>query len=143
MAIIHKKIKDGATWEWDGVTPEGYGPDGSVVGGASRHILVGKRDGAEDFVIRYFTVPPGGTSNLDEHPHDHGVVVMNGRATFMHDDNYEEVVAGDVIYIPNWERHQFINMSDDEPFAFLCIIPPKEKFIGEENPNRQAQAAGN
>jgi mannose-6-phosphate isomerase-like protein (cupin superfamily) len=49
---------------------------------------------------------------------------MHGRARVMLGDTFDEVQAGDVVYIPSWERHQFTTIGD-EPFSFLCIIPPK------------------
>jgi len=39
-------------------------------------------------------------------------------------DRFEELEAGDVVYIPGMERHQFENLTD-EVMSFLCIIPPK------------------
>jgi oxalate decarboxylase/phosphoglucose isomerase-like protein (cupin superfamily) len=35
------------------------------------------------------------------------------------------VEAGDIVYIPQNEQHQFENIGD-EPLGFLCVIPSKE-----------------
>ena len=120
MGVIHRRAaNDGKTWRWDDVKVEGY-----TSNNATKQVLIGRREGAENFQIRYFTVPAHGFSSLDQHPHDHGVMIMSGKARVMLGDKFEDVGVGDVIYIPGMERHQFENLTN-EPFTFLCIIPPK------------------
>jgi quercetin dioxygenase-like cupin family protein len=119
MGVIHRRTGDGKKWLWDGVAEYRYNSND-----ATKQVLVGHADGAHNFEIRYFSIPPRGFSNLDCHAHDHGVMVMQGRARVMLGDEFEIVNEGDVIYIPSMERHQFENLTD-EPFCFLCIIPPK------------------
>lgn len=124
MGVIHRRIANqGATWQWEGVPIERYNAND-----ATKQVLVGRRDGASNFQIRYFSVPPHGLSSLDQHPHDHGVVVMSGRARVMLGEQFQEIGVGDVVYIPGDERHQFENLTD-EPFTFLCIIPPKPPHL--------------
>ena len=119
MGVIHRRQDNSTDWGWDGVAVQSY-----TSNNATKQILIGRDDGATNFEVRYFTIPPHGFSNLDEHQHDHGVVVMAGRARVMMGDTFEEVGPGDVVYIPSWERHQFENLTDDV-FTFLCIVPPK------------------
>jgi quercetin dioxygenase-like cupin family protein len=119
MGVIHRRTGDGPDWRWDGVEVEGY-----THTAATKQVLIGKKEGANNFAIRYFTIPPRSFSNLDHHGHDHGVMIMNGRARVMLGEQFEEVQAGDVIYIESWERHQFENLTD-EPMTFLCIVPPR------------------
>lgn len=120
MGIVHRRTDTGSSWRWDGVQVDDYNQDS-----ATKQVLIGPQDGAPNFVLRYFTLPPHGSSGLDEHAHEHGVMVMHGRARVLLGDRYEEISEGDVVFIPGWERHQFQNLSD-EPFTFLCIIPPKD-----------------
>lgn len=119
MGVVHHKIEKESGWEWDSVKIESY-----VSNNATKQVLIGKQDGANNFEVRYFTIPPRGFSSLDQHAHDHGVMIMQGRARVMLGDKFEEVAVGDVVYIPGMEKHQFENLTD-EPFTFLCIIPPK------------------
>jgi quercetin dioxygenase-like cupin family protein len=121
MGVIHKRIDDAQTqtWRWEDVAVHNY-----TSNQATKQTIVGPEEGANNFAIRYFTIPVNGLSSLDQHSHDHGVVVMAGRAEVMLGETFAEVGPGDVVYIPSWERHQFKNLSD-EPFTFLCIIPPK------------------
>lgn len=119
MGTIHRRREDDSVWHWDGIDVQPY-----TSNNATKQVLIGRDDGANHFEVRFFTIPPRGFSSLDEHAHDHGVLVMQGRARVMLGDQYDEVGPGDVVYIPGWERHQFENLTDDV-FSFLCIIPPK------------------
>jgi quercetin dioxygenase-like cupin family protein len=119
MGVIHKRVPGASGWLWQGVEVHRYNTND-----ATKQVLIGHADGAHNFEIRYFTIPPRGFSSLDQHAHDHGVMVMQGRARVLLGEQFQEVNEGDVIYIPSMERHQFENLGD-EPFTFLCIIPPK------------------
>lgn len=120
MGKIHHRTGPGPDWRWEGVDVYQYNSNN-----ATKQVVIGREDGAPNFEVRFFTIPPGGSSSLDHHAHDHGVMVMYGRARVMLGDQFEEVQSGDIVYIDCWERHQFVNLSVDEPFTFLCIIPPK------------------
>jgi len=119
MGVVHRRTGEGPDWRWDGVEVEGY-----THTAATKQVLIGKNDGSFNFSLRFFTIPPRSFSNLDHHAHEHGVIIMNGCARVMLGDTFEEVRAGDVVYIESWERHQFENLTD-EPLTFLCIIPPR------------------
>lgn len=128
MGIIHRRAADEDSWRWDDVPVESY-----TSNRATKQVLIGRREGANKFAIRYFTIPPHGFSHLDHHGHDHGVVVMSGRARVMLGEQFQEVGPGDAIYIPEWERHQFENLTD-EPFTFLCIVPPRPEPVPADAP---------
>jgi quercetin dioxygenase-like cupin family protein len=119
MGVVHKRIQGAKGFRWQDVEVYRYNTND-----ATKQVLIGHAEGAHNFEIRYFTIPPRGFSSLDQHAHDHGVMIMQGRARVMLGERFEEVSEGDVIYIPSMERHQFENLTD-EPFTFLCIIPPK------------------
>jgi quercetin dioxygenase-like cupin family protein len=120
MGVIHhRRVDENKIWQWENVPIEHY-----TTNNATKQVLIGQKDGAKNFQVRYFVIPPHGFSHLDEHSHDHGVFVTAGRARLQLGQEFFPVCEGDVIYIPSWERHQFENLGD-EPFTFLCIIPPK------------------
>jgi len=120
MGIVHRRKPEG--WDWEGVPVVPYTGPGGVCG--SRRVLIGPREHARYFVLRYFELPPGCRSSLDVHPHDHGVMVLRGHARARLGSEIVEVQAGDVLYIPPMELHQFENIGE-EPFGFLCVIPNK------------------
>ena len=119
MGIVHKRIPNTDTWHWENVDVQSY-----TGNNATKEVLIGRNEGADNFEVRYFTIPPHGFSSLDHHAHDHGVVVIQGRAKVMLGEQFDEVGPGDTVYIPGWERHQFENLTD-KPFTFICVIPPK------------------
>ena len=72
-------------------------------------------------------VLPGGNTVLEHHLHDHGVLILHGRARVRLGDTSFEVGPNDLVYISPNDTHQFHTLSD-EPLGFLCVIPNKEKL---------------
>ena len=124
MGVVHRQIGADGAFAWDGVEDEPY-RGGGASEGSRRRVLIGPKDGAQHFVVRYFEVPPRGQTSFEQHLHDHGVVVLRGRARVLLGYEMHEVGPGDAIYIPVDEQHQF-EVIGDEPFGFLCVIPSKE-----------------
>ncbi|MBI4552511.1 MAG: cupin domain-containing protein [Candidatus Latescibacteria bacterium] len=122
MGFIHRRKAESA-FDWEDVPVEAYTGSGNTT--ATRRVLIGPREGAENFAIRYFEIPPGGTSTFEQHPHDQGVVIWRGRARLLLGWDLFEVGPGDVVYIAPNEQHQFETISD-EPLGFICVIPSKE-----------------
>jgi quercetin dioxygenase-like cupin family protein len=117
MGVI--RHRQGENWLWENSDVLTY-----TSNQATKQVLVGHEDGAHNFEVRCFVIPPRGFSSLDRHQHDHGVLILQGRARVQLGEEFSEVGEGDVVYIPGFETHQFENLTD-APFAFLCIIPPK------------------
>lgn len=123
MGIIHRvdHIHNGEM-RWQDVPVREYGPDNSQAAQATRQVLIGPGEQSPHFHLRYFAVQPGGYTSLDQHAHDHGVYVLHGRARLRLGDEQYDLGAGDVVYIPGNEVHQFF-AEGDEPFGFLCVVP--------------------
>jgi len=124
MGVIHRYIGKKGKYDWEGSIHRDY--DHPDVKGAYGKILLSKADGAHNFVFRYFNIAPGGHTILDKHAHDHGVLILHGRAKVILGDKEFEVGPYDVVYVPPFEVHQFFTIGE-EPLGFLCVIPPKEK----------------
>jgi len=127
MGIVHRFIGKENDFNWEGAIPRDYIKPGTK--GSTGKVLIGKGDGADHFVIRYFRVEPGGWTALESHPHEHGVFILHGGAQVLLGDKIIEVGPYDAIFIPPGEVHQLIPIGD-LPLGFLCIIPPKEKELG-------------
>jgi len=123
MGVVHRFVGTGASPAWEGVPPQAYSESGTV--GAVRHVLVGSDDGARNFVLRHFSIPEGGASALDRHPHDHGVYILRGSARVTLNDDRCDVGPGDAIHIAPHDRHQLVNTGDG-PLEFICVIPPEK-----------------
>jgi quercetin dioxygenase-like cupin family protein len=106
MGTLHKQIGKDGNFEWEGIEIEPY-QGGGASEGSCRHVIIGPTDGAHNFAMRYFEIPPGGQSSFEDHLHDQGVMIMKGRARVLLGWEIHEVGPGDVIYIPQQEQHQF------------------------------------
>jgi quercetin dioxygenase-like cupin family protein len=126
MGVIHRYK---GQFEWEGVSLSHYPPEKEMKGVSVRW-LIGPAEKAPNFALRYFEIEPGGWTSLDQHAHDHGVVILRGRGQVLLGEeeadwsNPVEVAFGDVVYISPHEVHQFKN-TGDEPMGFLCVIPPR------------------
>jgi len=109
---------------WVDVPVRAYGPENSDADRATRQILIGTGEDSPNFHMRYFAVQPGGHTSLDQHPHEHGVYILHGHARLRLGNAEHELNAGDVVYIPGNEVHQFFTLGQ-EPFGFLCVVPAK------------------
>ncbi len=123
MGVIHRFGGDATGMRWDGVSVQRY--DDPSARAVTRQVLIGPREGAGAFAVRYFELGPGGRTALDDHCHDHGVVILRGRGRVRLGDHEYDVGAGDVVYVSPHEVHQFFNRAEGEPLGFLCVVPPR------------------
>lgn len=96
--------------------------------------LIDQRHGAENFFLRVYEVQPGGQTPYDQHPHEHEVYVLKGRAKLLTKSEGEtltrEIMEGDAIFIASNQVHQFIN-DGKESFRMLCV-----RGAGETQPKQ-------
>ena len=100
--------------------------DGNTIVNAKKRVLIGPEQGAPTFIMRLFTIGEGGFSPCHTHPWEHEVFILSGEGIVKGTDGETPVSAGDFIFVPPNEEHQFLN-SGEEPFEFLCIIPKGEE----------------
>lgn len=122
MRQIHHFSGSEGAFDWEDVSDKVVDSEDSRA--VTGKLLVGPRDGAPNFRIRYFRIEPGGYSPLERHPHDHGIFILHGRAQVRMGSERVTVGPRDVVYVPGNETHQLRTVGD-EPLSFLCVIPPK------------------
>jgi quercetin dioxygenase-like cupin family protein len=134
MGTIHRQIatSDAPAWDYETVPVKEY-TSGGATPGSTRRVLIGRAERAEDFIIRYFTIPAGGHSAFESHPHQHGVVVTHGRGRVLLGERWSEVGVGDAVFVEPNEQHQFEALGDG-PLGFICVIPTwaKSQATGAE-----------
>jgi len=108
-------------FRWQGVPVNDYKQPAEHWQKVTRMLLVGGRDEATGFHVRYFEIAPGGFTSLEQHVHEHAVVVLRGRGQVQLGDAVHDLSFGDTVYVAPREPHQFRNPSP-EPFGFLCIV---------------------
>lgn len=90
--------------------------------GIRMRMLAGPEDGAANFHMRHFQVEPGGHSPHHQHDYEHEILILKGSGTARSEQGEREFSAGDVIWVPANEKHQFRN-TGAEPLEFICLIP--------------------
>lgn len=96
--------------------------DGKQVCHITKRVLIGPDQGKVNSIMRMFTIGKDGCSPYHTHPWDHEVYVLEGCGAVKKIDGEIPLQAGDIVYVPAGEEHQFINTSDQE-FTFLCLVP--------------------
>lgn len=101
------------------------------VQGASMSVMIGRDDHAPHFAMRAFAVEPGGHTPKHQHDYEHEVYVVSGTAQVLLEGELHELRAGDSVYVPANELHQFtVPGSASEPFRFLCMVPVEQNCGG-------------
>ena len=90
--------------------------------GARMRMLVGPDDGAANFHMRQFEIEPGGYTPHHKHDYEHEIVVLGGAGIVKSESGDRPFKAGDVIFVPPNEMHQFQN-PHQQPCSFICLIP--------------------
>lgn len=88
-----------------------------------KEVLLGDPEGVETFAMRRFTLGAEGHTPYHGHDWEHEVYVLAGKGKIRTDNGDEALSAGDAVYVPTNEEHQFI--SESEEFAFLCLVPKR------------------
>jgi S-methyl-1-thioxylulose 5-phosphate methylthiotransferase len=124
MGVIHRRAESSSHGGagWDGVKPQAY--DDPSLAGVRKHELIGEAEGARDYRMRYFEVPAGGRTARERHAHDHGVMIVAGRARVTLGDRTYEVGEGDVVYVSGDELHCFETVGA-EALGFVCVVGPR------------------
>ncbi len=86
-------------------------------------VLLGPEQGAPRFAMRRFVLAAGGHTPRHQHDFEHEVYIIRGRGTVWTSSLGETCVgAGDALFIPANEPHQFLNHSP-LTLEFLCMVP--------------------
>jgi quercetin dioxygenase-like cupin family protein len=121
MGKVHRQTSANQnTWEYPDVAKLEYRDDAHH--GITRQVLVGREHGSKDFIVRYFTVPARAKTAYDQHEHQHGVVITQGKGRVLLSGEWYEIGVGDSVFTDTNEVHQFESTSD-EPLCFICVIP--------------------
>jgi quercetin dioxygenase-like cupin family protein len=91
------------------------------VKGVRMAIMAGREDGVPNFAMRHFQVEPNGHAPHHSHDYEHEVYVVEGGGTVLLEGKEHPIKAGDVVYVPADEEHQF--RAGDKGMRFLCLVP--------------------
>jgi len=129
MGVIRKFTGDwNQAFSWDGARTRMY--QNNETNQISETWMIGKAEGAQNFAFRYYQLSPGSQSRLEQHPYDHGILVLQGSGEVLLGEERHPVSKGDIIYIEPDLLHQLKNSSSD-PLGFICVIPARRKKEGK------------
>ena len=66
--------------KWDGMRSRVY-PTSTENAEVTENWLIGKKEGAENFAVRYYHIGAGGFSRKEHHAYDHGVIILRRPGT--------------------------------------------------------------
>jgi quercetin dioxygenase-like cupin family protein len=92
-----------------------------VEGTEVRWVIDGN-DGAPTFAMRMFDIQPGGYTPLHTHDWEHEIFVMEGECEVASADGPKRAKAGDAVFVPGGELHQFRN-SGETLLRVMCLVP--------------------
>lgn len=95
--------------------------------GVTMRLMVGRDDGAPTFAMRIFEVQPGGHTPQHSHNYEHEVMILEGQGQVLgglHGGTIRPVKAGDVVFVPPNETHQFRNPGTGV-LRFVCLVPTR------------------
>ena len=93
--------------------------------GVKMRLMVGREDGAPNFAMRLFEVEPEGHTPHHAHNYEHEVLILQGSTNLACGPEGKQVKhasAGDVVFVPANETHQFVNTGPGV-LKFICLVP--------------------
>ncbi len=100
--------------------------EGTEAEGVSIRVVIGKNEGAPNFVMRVLDVEPGAATPLHTHDWEHEVFVLSGQGRVHGGGKNAPLREGDTVFVPCMEEHRFVN-EGEEPLRFICVIPVLEE----------------
>lgn len=95
--------------------------DGKTAKGVEKRVLIGLNEGAPNYIMRHFKIEPGGFTPDHAHPWEHEVYILKGNGTLKTSEGERDIKAGDYVFIPPNEKHQFC--AKGNAIEFICVIP--------------------
>jgi len=128
MGTIRKFTGDwNQVFSWDGARTRMY--QNEETNQVSETWMIGKAEGAQNFAFRYYQLSPGSHSGVEQHPYDHGILVLQGEGQVLLGEEEYPISRGDIIYIKPDLLHQINNITK-APLGFLCVIPARREKGG-------------
>ncbi len=90
--------------------------------GVRMRMLIGPAEKADNFHMRHFEVQPAGCTPHHAHDFEHEVLILKGEGIVKSTEGDRPIKAGDVVWVPPDEKHQFQN-AGNQPLEFICLIP--------------------
>ena len=108
------------TLKYSEVKPTYFG-NGEAKGVAAR-VVVGKKEGANNFCMRVFEISAGGNTPKHSHDWEHEMFIHSGEGEIYGHGQWHPVKSGNAIFVPSNEEHQIRNRGR-ELLIVVCLVP--------------------
>jgi mannose-6-phosphate isomerase-like protein (cupin superfamily) len=96
-----------------------------------KYLLVGSKDQAKNFELRYFLFEPGSQSDLTRHDKKFVFFILHGKANMQINNEFFDLKPQDVVNVSERELIQFMPI-DGEALGFICVTtPPKNSLYAK------------
>ncbi len=92
------------------------------ISGVTMKVLLGKDQGAPNFVMRVFEIAENGHTAYHTHPWEHEVYVIEGTGAIRQGETEYPLEKGGFALVEPNEEHQFLNKGNGV-FRFVCVVP--------------------
>jgi quercetin dioxygenase-like cupin family protein len=96
--------------------------DNDVAKAVTGRVVIGKKDGAENFCMRVFEVEEHGHTPRHTHEWEHEIFFHSGKGEVLSQGKWTPVYPGTAVFVPGNEDHQIRN-TGSERLVFVCLIP--------------------
>lgn len=96
--------------------------DNELAKGVAGRVVVGKKDGANNFCMRIFEIAPGGNTPKHAHAWEHEMFIHADVGEIFGNSKWNPVHPGNVIFVPPNEEHQVKN-TGSKLLILACLVP--------------------
>jgi quercetin dioxygenase-like cupin family protein len=87
--------------------------------------VIDHKRGAQNFAMRVFEVAPGASTPLHDHWYEQEMYLLEGEGVLVGEKGDKALEAGNVMWVPPYERHQIKN-TGPSTLKFICCVPQKK-----------------
>jgi quercetin dioxygenase-like cupin family protein len=98
--------------------------DNDAAKGVDGRVLIGKKDGANNFCMRIFEIAPGGHTPKHKHAWEHEMFIHEGSGEIFCDGRATQVQAGFAVFVDANLEHQIRN-TGNALMKVICLVPPQ------------------
>jgi quercetin dioxygenase-like cupin family protein len=96
--------------------------DNDQAKGVAGRVVVGKKDGANNFCMRIFEIAPGGNTPKHAHAWEHEMFIHSGQGEIYGNGKWNPIQPGNVVFVPRDEEHQIQN-TGSKLLILVCLVP--------------------
>ncbi len=94
----------------------------SLSAGTKKRLVFAPGRFFDDYVVRYFTLPPREVVPVHNHDWPHYLITLHGHGEVVVDGVPWDLPEESWAHVPADVPHSYVNKTD-APFTFLCIVP--------------------